>query len=71
MRANADARNQTKRTICTQDVIHVGPDDDVGDMIDLMARNRSARPGMRGRQAVGIITLGDLAIEREARFGAR
>jgi CBS domain-containing protein len=61
--ADADA---TIERACSNDLATVTPDSSVDDAIRLM-RERSLRriPVVDGGRAVGIVTLGDLAVERE------
>jgi len=52
--------------VCSRDVASVGPDDDVDRVIDLV-RKRSVRrvPVVDGGKPVGIVSIGDLAMERD------
>ncbi|MGW0364539.1 CBS domain-containing protein [Streptomyces sp. NPDC002990] len=61
-----DPENTTVGEICSADVVSVGPDDDVDRAVSLM-RDHSLRrlPVVEGDRAVGIVSLGDLAIERD------
>lgn len=54
--------------ICSRDVASVGPDDEVDRVIDLV-RKRSIRrvPVLQDGKPVGIVSIGDLAIERDQR----
>jgi CBS domain-containing protein len=52
--------------ICSTDVHCVAPDDDVADVIRLMERSAIRRiPVVEEGRAVGVVTLGDLAIVRD------
>ena len=53
--------------ICTSDVATVGPDDTVEQAVQLM-RERAVRrlPVVEGGRPVGIVSLGDLAIELDS-----
>jgi CBS domain-containing protein len=63
--------DQTKSEIrvgelCSQELVSVSPDDDLDDAIRLMAERDIRRlPVIEGNNAVGILSLGDLAIERD------
>ena len=50
--------------LATGDVVTVGPDDDVDEVVRLM-RERAVRrvPVVDGDQAVGIVSIGDLAVD--------
>jgi CBS domain-containing protein len=52
--------------VCTAQVVTVSADDDAAVAMELM-RDRAIRrlPVVQGRQPVGIISLGDLAIEQD------
>jgi CBS domain-containing protein len=52
--------------VCSRDIESVGPDDDVDRVIDLV-RKRSIRrvPVVDGGKPVGIVSIGDLAMERD------
>ncbi|MDT0443052.1 CBS domain-containing protein [Streptomyces johnsoniae] len=51
---------------CSEDLLTVAPDDDVSRVITL-ARHRAVRrlPVVENNQPVGIVSLGDLAVERD------
>lgn len=53
--------------LATGDLVSVGPDDDVAEVVQIM-RDRAVRrvPVVDGDQAVGIVTLGDLAVALDA-----
>jgi CBS domain-containing protein len=52
--------------LCSQELVSVSPDDDLDDAIRLMAERDIRRlPVIEGNNAVGILSLGDLAIERD------
>ncbi|MET9323532.1 CBS domain-containing protein [Streptomyces sp. NPDC003038] len=61
-----DPENTTVGEICSAEIVSVGPDDDVGRAVDLM-RDHSLRrlPVVEKDRAVGIVSIGDLAIERD------
>lgn len=52
--------------VCTSDVVSVGPDDEVEQAIRIV-RERAVRrvPVVEGDRPVGIVSIGDLAIERD------
>lgn len=52
--------------ICTKDLITLSPDDAVEDAVSLM-RTHSVRriPVTEGGKAVGVVSLGDLALDRD------
>jgi CBS domain-containing protein len=72
VRAVADGRDLEKTpisAICSTDLTMVTPDDDIDRAIDLM-RQKSIRRLLvvdDKNQPVGILSLGDLAIERDAK----
>jgi CBS domain-containing protein len=52
--------------VCTQNVVTVSPDDDVDEAIELMEEKAIRRVVVvEDGKPVGIVTLGDLAIERD------
>jgi CBS domain-containing protein len=61
-----DPSTATLTDVCTTDLITLGPDDTAADAVSLM-RTHSVRriPVMQGGQAVGMISLGDLAVDRD------
>jgi CBS domain-containing protein len=58
--------DRTVANVCSEDLITVAPEDDVDQVIALM-RERAVRrvPVVEGDHAVGIVSLGDLAIDRD------
>ncbi|MFJ9822461.1 CBS domain-containing protein [Streptomyces sp. NPDC101151] len=69
IRIMAEGGNADDRTVvnaCSEELITVTPDDDVDQVIGLM-RDRAVRrvPVVEGDRPVGIVSLGDLAIERD------
>jgi CBS domain-containing protein len=69
VRALADGGDMGRRTVreaCSADVVCVAPDDDVDRAIHLM-RARAVRrlPVVEDGRPVGIVSLGDLAVERD------
>jgi CBS domain-containing protein len=52
--------------VCSRDVATVGPDDDIDKVIKIV-RERAVRrvPVLDGGKPVGIVSIGDLAIERD------
>jgi CBS domain-containing protein len=54
--------------ICSRDVISVAPNDDVAEAVQLMQSKAVRRlPVVEGGRPVGIVSLGDLAVERDPR----
>lgn len=53
---------------CSHDLVFVGPDDDADRAVELM-RIRAVRriPVVEDGQAIGIVTIGDMAMERDER----
>lgn len=67
MAEGGDPGSMTVAEACSEDLVTVGPDDDLIVAVRLM-RERSVRrvPVVdEARHAVGIVSLGDLAIERD------
>ncbi len=67
IRAIAESRdpaNVQLRDVCSLDIAVITPDDDVADALRTM-RQRAVRrlPVVEGRRAVGMLSLGDLALE--------
>lgn len=53
--------------IITHDVVAVSPEDDVDTAVELMRTHAVRRlPVLDGEQVVGIVSLGDLAVERDS-----
>lgn len=60
-----DLRNLTLGEICSSNVITVSPDEDAEAAVQLMRRNAVRRiPVVENGAAIGIISIGDMAIER-------
>ena len=61
-----DPQSTTLDEICTHQLATVGPDDSVDQAIQII-RERAVRrvPVVEGGRPVGIISIGDLAIERD------
>ncbi|HYZ91713.1 MAG TPA: CBS domain-containing protein [Actinomycetota bacterium] len=71
VRAIADDRDPTQTTlaaICSEKLVYVAPEDSVDKAVKLM-REKSLRrlPVVDGDQAVGVVSLGDLALELDRR----
>jgi CBS domain-containing protein len=69
VRALADGREGHATTVgevCSPDVATVGPDDDADRAVQLM-RERAVRriPVVDGDRLAGVVSLGDMAIERD------
>lgn len=70
IRALADGRNDATigEVASAKKIVSVKPDDDVDKARDLMRDNAIRRiPVVENRRAVGILSIGDLAIEKEPR----
>jgi len=69
VRALAEGEGASERTVgelCSQDVVSVSPGDDVRRAIDLMKERAVRRlPVCEGQQLVGVVALGDLAMDRD------
>jgi CBS domain-containing protein len=69
VRAIAEGRDPSQvevREICSADVESVRPEDDVDRVIQLMRERHVRRiPVVEGERPVGIVAIGDLAIERD------
>lgn len=53
--------------LATDDLVSVGPEDDVAEVVQLMRRKAVRRvPVLDGDQAVGIVSLGDIAVSTDA-----
>lgn len=64
--AEQNAADITVGELCSQDLVTVSPNDDVDKAIRLMAEKDIRRlPVVDGDDAVGILSLGDLAVERD------
>lgn len=63
-----DTNSTSVKEICTEQLFALKPDDSVEDAIRLM-RERAIRrvPVLEDGNAVGIVSLGDLAVERDER----
>jgi CBS domain-containing protein len=61
-----DPQSVALEEICTHDVATVGPDDSVEQAIEILRRRAVRRvPVVEGGRPVGIVSIGDLAIERD------
>ncbi|OEJ37680.1 oxidoreductase [Streptomyces agglomeratus] len=61
-----DPGDTTVRDVCSPNLVTVTPDDEVDRAIRLMREHSLRRlPVVEGATAVGIVSLGDLAIERD------
>jgi CBS domain-containing protein len=62
-----DPRTTTLGSICTHDLVSVGLDDSVDRAVQLMREYAVRRlPVLDGGRPVGIVALGDLAVERDS-----
>jgi CBS domain-containing protein len=61
-----DPKTTTLREVCSQALTHLTPDDEVDNAIKLMAKKGIRRiPVMDGERAVGVVSIGDLAVARD------
>lgn len=61
-----DPRGCKLQDVCSEAVTELTPDDTVDNAIKLMARKHIRRiPIMEGTHPVGVLSLGDLALERD------
>ena len=71
VRALAEGRDPAQTRIgdvCSQQVVTVGPEDSVGHALRVMHEKAVRRiPVVNGSQVVGMLTLGDIAVERDSR----
>ena len=67
VRGVADGRDLSSCTlsdVCSSDIVTLSPDDDVQRAIDLMRQKAIRRiPVCEGGTAIGVVSIGDLAIE--------
>jgi CBS domain-containing protein len=61
-----DLDSTSVEDICSHEIITVSPEDDIGSAVEAM-RDRAVRrlPVVEGDQPVGILSIGDLAMERD------
>lgn len=63
-----DPQTTTLAEVCSPSVVTVSPDDDVAEAVSLIRQKAVRRlPVVDGRTPVGIVSIGDLAIERDER----
>jgi CBS domain-containing protein len=71
VRVLADGRDPQTTTlgeVCSPSVVTVSPDDEVAEAVSLIRQKAVRRlPVVEGRTPVGIVSIGDLAIERDER----
>ncbi|OKJ95165.1 oxidoreductase [Streptomyces sp. CB03234] len=61
-----NAEDHSVADACSDDLVHVTPDDDVQQAVRLMRRHAVRRlPVVEEGRPVGIVSLGDLAVERD------
>jgi CBS domain-containing protein len=69
VRSIADGKDPAStqlREVCSEALTHLSPDDTVDNAIKLMAKKGIRRiPVIEGKRAVGVVSLGDLAIARD------
>ncbi|MCV2457778.1 CBS domain-containing protein [Streptomyces sp. ICN988] len=62
----ADLTGKTVRDACSSEMMTVSPDDEVGQAVRLMQEGAVRRlPVVDNGRLVGIVSLGDLAVERD------
>ncbi|MBT2459100.1 CBS domain-containing protein [Streptomyces sp. ISL-86] len=63
-----DPDQTTVAEICSDELVSVAPDDDIDHAVDLM-RERALRrlPVIDNEELIGIVSLGDVAIDRDER----
>jgi CBS domain-containing protein len=69
VRGLADGRASARLgDICSRDLVSLSPDDGVDEAVRLMRQRRAIRrlPIVENGRAVGLVSIGDLAIERDA-----
>lgn len=71
VRAVADGENPETTTIgeiCSEDLVFVGPDDEADRVVEMM-RLRAVRrvPVIDGVRAIGVVSIGDMAMARDQR----
>lgn len=71
VRALAEGRDPSQTRIgdvCSRDVATIGPDESVGTAVRLMREKAIRRlPVADEREVVGMLTIGDIAVERDSR----
>ncbi len=61
-----DPRTATLAEVCTNDLVTLAPDDELGTAVELMRTHAVRRlPVLEGGRAVGVVSLGDLAVESD------
>ena len=70
VRGVADGKDPSStklREICSEALAHLTPEDEVDNAIKLMAKKGIRRiPVIEGERAVGVLSLGDLALARDS-----
>lgn len=66
--AGKDAERTPIDEVCTREIVAVGPDQRIEEAVALMSDHAVRRlPVVEDGRAVGVVTIGDLAIERDPR----
>jgi CBS domain-containing protein len=61
-----DVEHKTLGDICTDQIVSVSPEDPIDEAVKLMREHAIRRlPVCEGKNIVGIVSLGDLAIEKD------
>ncbi|MET9297100.1 CBS domain-containing protein [Streptomyces sp. NPDC003077] len=62
----SDTKKTTVGSVCSSDLVTVGPDEDLKRAAQVMREHSVRRvPVVDGGQAVGVVSLGDLAMEKD------
>ncbi|MCX3059262.1 CBS domain-containing protein [Streptomyces beihaiensis] len=63
---DADPGETTAKSVCSKSVVSVGPQEPTGNAVDLMRTHALRRLAVvDGNECVGVVALGDLAVERD------
>ncbi|MEU6516089.1 CBS domain-containing protein [Streptomyces sp. NPDC046978] len=63
-----DPEQTTVANACSDELVTIGPDDDLDRAVEMMREHSIRRiPVVEGDHPVGIVSLGDMAIERDPR----
>lgn len=66
--AGRDPNTTPLKDVCSKDVVMLSPDDDVDRAVELIATKAVRRiPICEAETVVGVVTIGDLAMERDER----
>jgi len=63
-----DPKSTRVQEICTRELATLSPSDSVDDAVEVMRQQAVRRvPVVEGKKPVGVVSLGDLAVERDRR----